>query len=214
MATRLLLCEHAEKLSAAIVLKNHHSRLPDLVNTALLMALSRRDREVPASLTPADVFFREVSESVSSPGAASPEPAGTCRLWPGRDETEHTSPRGDAHGAARPLGRLCVARSPRPHDREPAALRSPRVLPPRARPHGGSAALGAVRAPLVPPLCPPRRRQSSLSTPQQPARILLAATSKSDLSLEGKENLCVSEGGKMKMQAGWWPRTLPVCKAG
>lgn len=80
MATRLLLCEHAEKLSAAIVLKNHHSRLPDLVNTALLMALSRRDREVPASLTPADVFFREVSASVSSPGAASPEPAGTCRL--------------------------------------------------------------------------------------------------------------------------------------
>ncbi|XP_016018907.2 nuclear pore complex protein Nup133 [Rousettus aegyptiacus] len=62
MATRLLLCEHAEKLSAAIVLKNHHSRLPDLVNTALLMALSRRDREVPASLTPADVFFREVSQ--------------------------------------------------------------------------------------------------------------------------------------------------------
>lgn len=154
MATRLLLCEHAEKLSAAIVLKNHHSRLPDLVNTALLMALSRRDREVPASLTPADVFFREVSESVLSPGAASPEPAGTCRLWPGRDETEHTSPRGDAHGAARPLGRLCVARSPRPHDREPAALRSPRVLPPRARPHGGSAALGAVRAPSVPPLLP------------------------------------------------------------
>ncbi|XP_023382587.1 nuclear pore complex protein Nup133-like, partial [Pteropus vampyrus] len=62
MATRLLLCEHAEKLSAAIVLKNHHSRLPDLVNTALLMALSRRDHEVPPSLTPADVFFREVSQ--------------------------------------------------------------------------------------------------------------------------------------------------------
>jgi nuclear pore complex protein Nup133 len=60
MATRLLLCEHAEKLSAAIALKNHHSRLPDLVNTAILIALNKRECEIPASLTPADVFFREV----------------------------------------------------------------------------------------------------------------------------------------------------------
>ncbi|XP_059533385.1 nuclear pore complex protein Nup133 isoform X1 [Myotis daubentonii] len=62
MATRRLLCEHAEKLSAAIVLKNHHSRLPELVNTAILLALHKRDCDVPASLTPADVFFREVSQ--------------------------------------------------------------------------------------------------------------------------------------------------------
>uniref|UniRef100_A0A8D2B3T8 Nuclear pore complex protein Nup133 n=1 Tax=Sciurus vulgaris TaxID=55149 RepID=A0A8D2B3T8_SCIVU len=48
MATRRLLCEHAEKLSAAIALKNHHSR--------------KRERDIPASLTPADVFFREVSQ--------------------------------------------------------------------------------------------------------------------------------------------------------
>jgi len=60
MATRLLLCEHAEKLAAAIVLKNHHSRLPDLVNAAILIALNKRDCDVPPSLTPADVFFREV----------------------------------------------------------------------------------------------------------------------------------------------------------
>ncbi|XP_010988176.2 nuclear pore complex protein Nup133 isoform X1 [Camelus dromedarius] len=62
MATRLLLCEHAEKLSAAIVLKNHHSRLSELVNTAILIALNKRDCEVPSNLTPADVFFREVSQ--------------------------------------------------------------------------------------------------------------------------------------------------------
>ncbi|XP_006757730.2 PREDICTED: nuclear pore complex protein Nup133 [Myotis davidii] len=62
MATRRLLCEHAEKLSAAIVLKNHHSRLPELVNTAILIALHKRDCDIPASLTPADVFFREVSQ--------------------------------------------------------------------------------------------------------------------------------------------------------
>ncbi|KFQ17626.1 Nuclear pore complex protein Nup133, partial [Merops nubicus] len=62
MATRLLLCEHAEKLEAAIVLKNHHSRLPDLVNAAILMALNKRECDIPPSLTPADVFFREVSQ--------------------------------------------------------------------------------------------------------------------------------------------------------
>ncbi|XP_015359795.1 nuclear pore complex protein Nup133 isoform X2 [Marmota marmota marmota] len=62
MATRRLLCEHAEKLSAAIALKNHHSRRPDLVNTAIQAALSKREREIPPSLTPADVFFREVSQ--------------------------------------------------------------------------------------------------------------------------------------------------------
>lgn len=60
MATRLLLCEHAEKLAAAIVLKNHHSRLPDMVNAAILIALNKRECDIPASLTPADVFFREV----------------------------------------------------------------------------------------------------------------------------------------------------------
>ncbi|XP_006902128.1 PREDICTED: nuclear pore complex protein Nup133 [Elephantulus edwardii] len=62
VATRLLLCEHAEKLSAAIVLKNYHSRLPDLVNTTVLMALNKRECVIPSSLTPADVFFREVSQ--------------------------------------------------------------------------------------------------------------------------------------------------------
>ncbi|KFP25696.1 Nuclear pore complex protein Nup133, partial [Colius striatus] len=62
MATRLLLCEHAEKLAAAIVLKNHHSRLPDLVNAAILIALNKRECDIPPSLTPADVFFREVSQ--------------------------------------------------------------------------------------------------------------------------------------------------------
>lgn len=60
MATRLLLCEHAEKLAAAIILKNHHSRLPDLVNAAILMALNKRECDIPPNLTPADVFFREV----------------------------------------------------------------------------------------------------------------------------------------------------------
>uniref|UniRef100_A0A8C5MUE1 Nuclear pore complex protein Nup133 n=1 Tax=Leptobrachium leishanense TaxID=445787 RepID=A0A8C5MUE1_9ANUR len=59
MATRLLLCEHAEKLSAAIVLKNHHTRLPAVVNAAIQLALNKRMRSVPQSLTAPDVYFRE-----------------------------------------------------------------------------------------------------------------------------------------------------------
>ncbi|XP_005993406.1 nuclear pore complex protein Nup133 [Latimeria chalumnae] len=62
MATPLLLCEHAEKLSAAIVLKNHHSKLPGLVNKAILLALNKRGNEVPQNLTAADLFFREISQ--------------------------------------------------------------------------------------------------------------------------------------------------------
>ncbi|XP_072907267.1 nuclear pore complex protein Nup133 [Hemitrygon akajei] len=62
MATRLLLCEHAEKLSAAIVLKHNHTKLPDIVNAAINSALSKQKKSVPQNLTPADVFFREVSQ--------------------------------------------------------------------------------------------------------------------------------------------------------
>ncbi|XP_069036150.1 nuclear pore complex protein Nup133 [Lepisosteus oculatus] len=61
-ATRLQLCEHAEKLTAATVLKNYHSKLPELVNGAILIALRKSNAEVPPNLTAADVFFREVSQ--------------------------------------------------------------------------------------------------------------------------------------------------------
>lgn len=62
MATRLLLCEHAEKLQAAMVLKNHHTKHAELVNRAIATALQRSGTSVPSSLTAADVFFREVSQ--------------------------------------------------------------------------------------------------------------------------------------------------------
>ncbi|XP_074521579.1 nuclear pore complex protein Nup133 isoform X2 [Halichoeres trimaculatus] len=62
MATRLLLCEHAEKLQAAMVLKNHHTKHAELVNRAISIALQRNSTAVPPSLTAADVFFREVSQ--------------------------------------------------------------------------------------------------------------------------------------------------------
>ncbi|KAF7651514.1 hypothetical protein LDENG_00110160 [Lucifuga dentata] len=62
MATRLLLCEHAEKLQAAMVLKNHHAKHANIVNPAISAALQKNNAAVPPSLTPADVFFREVSQ--------------------------------------------------------------------------------------------------------------------------------------------------------
>ncbi|XP_028266010.1 nuclear pore complex protein Nup133 [Parambassis ranga] len=62
MATRLLLCEHAEKLQAAMVLKNHHTKHAELVNRAITAALQKSNTSVPPSLTAADVFFREVSQ--------------------------------------------------------------------------------------------------------------------------------------------------------
>ncbi|XP_067900317.1 nuclear pore complex protein Nup133 isoform X2 [Heterodontus francisci] len=62
MATRLLLCEHAEKLSAAIVLKNQHTKLPEVVNAAINCALNKQNEAIPQNLTPADIFFREVSQ--------------------------------------------------------------------------------------------------------------------------------------------------------
>lgn len=71
MATRLLLCEHAEKLQAAMVLKNHHSKHPDLVNRAISMALQRSGAAVAPSLTAADVFFREVRVWLRLAGAQS-----------------------------------------------------------------------------------------------------------------------------------------------
>lgn len=60
MATRLLLCEHAERLQAAMVLKNHHAKHAELVNRAISAALQKNNTAVPPSLTTADVFFREV----------------------------------------------------------------------------------------------------------------------------------------------------------
>lgn len=62
MATRLLLCEHAEKLQAAMVLKSQHAKHPDLINRAINSALQKRNTAISPSLTAADVFFREVSQ--------------------------------------------------------------------------------------------------------------------------------------------------------
>uniref|UniRef100_A0A8C4WV74 Nucleoporin 133 n=4 Tax=Eptatretus burgeri TaxID=7764 RepID=A0A8C4WV74_EPTBU len=59
--TARLLCEHAEKLMAAIALKQQHERQPELVARMIRRVLTRRLVSVPENLTPADVFFREVT---------------------------------------------------------------------------------------------------------------------------------------------------------
>ncbi|CAG2211757.1 NUP133 [Mytilus edulis] len=63
MLTRNALCEHAEKIQAAIALRTQHSTYPALVDAAIKKVLEkRRDFDSMQSLTPQDIFYREVSK--------------------------------------------------------------------------------------------------------------------------------------------------------
>ncbi|XP_072031616.1 nuclear pore complex protein Nup133-like [Amphiura filiformis] len=62
LATHLLVCEHAEKLAAAMALRNKHTEHPNLIDSSIRGVLKKRGRErIPTGLTPQDVFYREVS---------------------------------------------------------------------------------------------------------------------------------------------------------
>ncbi|XP_012939982.1 nuclear pore complex protein Nup133 [Aplysia californica] len=61
MPTRLLLCEHVEKLEATIAVRELHTQNQKLVDTCIRRALKARNVKVPAALTAPDVFYREVS---------------------------------------------------------------------------------------------------------------------------------------------------------
>ncbi|XP_064600211.1 LOW QUALITY PROTEIN: nuclear pore complex protein Nup133-like [Liolophura sinensis] len=62
MLTRLLLCEHVEKIVAATVLRELHSQHTALVDLAIRRVLvNREDAELVPGLTPQDLFYREVS---------------------------------------------------------------------------------------------------------------------------------------------------------
>ncbi|XP_038072152.1 nuclear pore complex protein Nup133-like [Patiria miniata] len=62
LSTHLLLCEHAEKLAAAMALRSHHTMYPNLADGAISKVLQKRGQtHTPAGLTPQDVFYREVS---------------------------------------------------------------------------------------------------------------------------------------------------------
>ncbi|GFY76039.1 nuclear pore complex protein Nup133 [Trichonephila inaurata madagascariensis] len=59
--TKVLLCEHAEKLVAAKSIRLFLTEHGEIIETAVRETLERRDIEVKNHLTPQDVFFREVS---------------------------------------------------------------------------------------------------------------------------------------------------------
>ncbi|XP_052097851.1 nuclear pore complex protein Nup133-like isoform X1 [Mytilus californianus] len=63
MLTRNALCEHAEKIQAAIALRTQHSTYTALVDAAIKRVLEKRgDFDSMQSLTPQDIFYREVSK--------------------------------------------------------------------------------------------------------------------------------------------------------
>ncbi|KAL5008238.1 hypothetical protein ScPMuIL_013819 [Solemya velum] len=62
MSTRLLLCEHAEKLEAAILLRELYGQYNVIIDAAVRKVLEGRgELGITRNLTPQDIFFREVS---------------------------------------------------------------------------------------------------------------------------------------------------------
>ncbi|KAK7104815.1 nuclear pore complex protein Nup133-like [Littorina saxatilis] len=62
MCTRLLLCEHVEKLEAAISLREQDAEPTKIVDVCIRRLLKERGTPVPHNLNPEDAFFREVSK--------------------------------------------------------------------------------------------------------------------------------------------------------
>ncbi|XP_071963229.1 nuclear pore complex protein Nup133-like [Antedon mediterranea] len=63
MSTHKMLCEHAEKIVAAISLRNLHTMHPNIVDAAILKVVQNRgSTRVPSGLTVQDVFYRQVSK--------------------------------------------------------------------------------------------------------------------------------------------------------
>lgn len=60
-STRLLLCQHAELLQAAVVLREMHSEYSSVMDPAIHKLLLSRGDQVPFGMSPHDVFYRQVS---------------------------------------------------------------------------------------------------------------------------------------------------------
>ncbi|KAL8610413.1 hypothetical protein ACOMHN_035130 [Nucella lapillus] len=69
MNTRLLLCEHVEKLEAAIALRGQDPEPLKTLYTCIRSLLKQRATPLPTILNPEDVFFREVSKMQDIAGA-------------------------------------------------------------------------------------------------------------------------------------------------
>ncbi|XP_053405017.1 nuclear pore complex protein Nup133-like [Mercenaria mercenaria] len=61
MSTRLLLCQHAEQLEAAIILREMHSDYSAVIDPAIRKVLTARGEPMGSGLSPQDLFYREVS---------------------------------------------------------------------------------------------------------------------------------------------------------
>ncbi|XP_052770068.1 nuclear pore complex protein Nup133-like [Mya arenaria] len=61
MYTRLLLCQHAEQLEAAIVLREMHAEYAVVIDAAIKKVLMSRGFKTKSGLSPHDLFYREVS---------------------------------------------------------------------------------------------------------------------------------------------------------
>ncbi|PVD32345.1 hypothetical protein C0Q70_07778 [Pomacea canaliculata] len=62
MSTCLLLCEHVEKLEAAINLREQRPEYTKIVDVCIRQVLKQREGPHPSGLTPQDIFYREVSK--------------------------------------------------------------------------------------------------------------------------------------------------------
>ncbi|KAJ8308040.1 hypothetical protein KUTeg_012914 [Tegillarca granosa] len=63
MLTRNVLCEHAEKIQAAIALRQLHSEYVGIIDSSIRKVLERRgNASILNDLTPQDIFYREVSK--------------------------------------------------------------------------------------------------------------------------------------------------------
>ncbi|XP_060607513.1 nuclear pore complex protein Nup133-like [Ruditapes philippinarum] len=61
MSTKLLLCQHAEQLQAACILREMHSTYSDVIDPAIRKVLTTRGEQMGTGLSPQDLFYREVS---------------------------------------------------------------------------------------------------------------------------------------------------------
>lgn len=61
MSTRLLLCQHAEQMEAAVILREMHTEYKVVIDRAISKVLSFRGETPSSGLSPNDIFYREVS---------------------------------------------------------------------------------------------------------------------------------------------------------
>jgi nuclear pore complex protein Nup133 len=62
MSSKLILCEHAEKLMAALTLRKIHNDYSTILEAAIKIVLHQRNAILQPRLTPMDIFYRETTK--------------------------------------------------------------------------------------------------------------------------------------------------------